>query len=62
MELATVCNWNSLGGRNSQTSPLVSDDENIKNEEMNKKTAISRNLHTKIATITPNQSDDGLPF
>ena len=62
MELATVCNWNSLGGRNSQTSPLVSDDENIKNDKMNKKTSVSKKLHTQIKTIVHDPLDDGLPF
>lgn len=64
-ELASVCNWNSAGGRNGKTSPLVSNDENIKNEELNKKTAISSKLHTKVATIVHivhNDLDDGLPF
>ena len=42
--------------------PLVSNDENIKNEELNKKTAISSKLHTKVATIVHNDLDDGLPF
>ncbi len=61
-DLAAICNWNVKGGRNPKSSPLVSDDENIKNDEMNKKTAISKSLHTKIATITPNPLDDELPF
>lgn len=61
-ELAPVCNWNKAGGRNSKTPPLVSDDENAKNEELNKKTAISTKLHTKIATITTGTLDEDLPF
>ncbi len=61
-ELAPVCNWYKAGGRNSKTSPLVSDDENIRNEELSKKTAISKKLHTKIATISPNVLDEDLPF
>lgn len=61
-ELASVCNWNSAGGRNGKTSPLVSNDENIKNEELNKKTAISSKLHTKVATIVHNDLDEDLPF
>lgn len=61
-ELAKICNWNDVGGRNNQTPPLVSDDENNKKEVLNKKTAINQKLHTKINTIIPSPLDDELPF
>ncbi|HNN29954.1 MAG TPA: hypothetical protein PKL36_13005, partial [Agitococcus sp.] len=61
-ELAKICNWNDVGGRNNQTPPLVSDDENNKKEVLNKKTAINQKLYTKINTIIPSPLDDEMPF